>query len=194
MNADWAQRDRNPRALQVPRGLSTVPRLIEEEKGWPVLRYPTWPHALIQPATPLDPRTGDPAVHSQLYRLLTAQPGMAFTENLTKAIPFTPLSGIADGRRFPEMDIDCCRLCTMRITGYMEYYAAPIPEYCYFCYLEHIKHTCIWEQAGQVIPKELLELRSKWAVKNQEHPPPRVRGTLPPPLPEEMVDTDSFFA
>lgn len=112
-----------------------------------------------------------------------------------KSIPFNPLSGIADGRRFPEMDADSCRLCTMRIKGYMESFVSSVADdICYFCFLEHVKHTCEWEQSGQPIPQALLELRTQHAIKNQERAPPRVRGMLPPPPPDEMVDTNSYFA
>lgn len=200
VSVDWCHRDMREKVLALPRGLSAPPQLILGA-NMPRWEYPILPRAVgprFMPAVLGEPRKI--ALHSLTRDYHTmAQPGngAVMSKNQENGIlinPFNPLSGLCDGPRMPEMDVDCCALCGMRITGYMRLFACSHNSaYCYFCYLDHAKHMTRWQTTGEPIPDAWIKLlvqhkqaQARQAALSPEPPAPAINHVTP-------FDPDTMF-
>lgn len=191
LSADWCRRDTREKVLALPRGLSAPPQLIPgaQDSTWeyPILPRRIGPHTM--PGVMGQPRLIAPNSLERDFHTL-AQPGngAVLSKNLDHGIlinpfnplinPFNPLSGLCDGPRMPEMDAQCCALCSVRITGYMSFLkCANNSAFCYFCYLEHAKHMTRWQTSGRAIPNDMLRIAATHhqaaVVMRVPHAPPQ---------------------
>lgn len=192
LTADWCRRDTREKVLALPRGLSAPPQLIAGANApqweYPILPQRVGPH--LPPSVLGEPRTMAPNSQARDFHA-KAQPGngiiLNFEKKDTLVNPFNPLSGLCDGPRLPEMDADCCALCSMRITGYMKRFACSHNSaYCYFCYLEHAKHMTRWQTTGEPIPDAWIKLlvqykqaQARQAALSPEPPAPAINHVTP---------------